>query len=1189
MTLRAAPLVVVVASLSFAACSDEPQKAVARRVEHRHELIGGPRALGEVGDWLLENDQVRVLIQDKGFSRGFGVFGGSLIDADRVRPSTTTGQSAGGTGNDMFGELFPAFFLEALEPIDVRDPNASDNTRLPAIEIENDGANGEPAVLVVRGTGNDFLALTQLVNETVLSDPRESPSLMFETRYVLERGKRYVRIDTKVQNVAFDGRTLEWNGAEQLLGSPVPTPFGDVVLFGAGNSVFVPHEAGYDLRFRLEDLYASGAYSLPAFPGIVSEFVASTGPGVSYGILPATPEDPSTNYALSTGQFPDATSHSTHIPFIASAFTGLFQVVPPPLTGNDGAPGGTDEFTFSRYFIIGDGDVASISDVVYALLDDDVGTLTGEVLEDQTNTPMRGASVIVHDETGKKITQCTVDKDGRYRANLRPGTYRLRTVVDGRRIAEPVEATVSTGAETFARLFVEQAATVSVTVVERGVGPVPAKVSLVGTYDVQYAQQDTKDFLFDLSLGEHFRYTDMVPDTNDPETRRFIETFDYTDDGSVVLTGRPGRYQIVAGRGPEYSRVVRDVELVAGQNQSFVVEIARVVDTSSYVGSDFHLHSRFSLDSHAGLRERIRSYAGEGVELAVATDHNFVVDYRPTIARLGLERFIQSMVGLELTTIDRGHFNGFPLEVRPGDLQPNDDGSYSNTIATRTLGSFQWAQRTPDEVFTALRALGRRKPATLQCTIDQALAFLPAFFTGQANLRDDPFNPAACRVETEPVIVQVNHPRDSILGYFDQYGVDPDDLTVTTPGGLFAPNTEQHPEFDASVFSWGFDAIEVFNGKRFELIHSFQVPEGASIEPISCCPVVPARVLREFRRPYDCDREIEDCTCTPEVTQFQIDEGNCQERAVAFPGVFEDWVQILRAGRRVTGTANSDSHESEKEEAGYPRTYVRVPSDSPIAITDADVVAALQKGDALMTNGPFVRATIGDQGMGDIVDASLGEIDLEVVVDGAPWVRVDHVRVTHDGVVVFDEPVTMETNGTGATAFLRASVTVPLSVVADGFVIVEAYGSESLFPSVYPNEVAPLQFTDVLAAFGSAFGGGSVPGELKPTLTFQTTPFAITNPIWLDVDGDGEIAPALPLPEPGAPAPQGVRLVEAPFVPGPMETVHVPGATDEEVRRFLAMPRRHQLALARLPRWLWPTGRPADVRRILMQFMPHAH
>ena len=35
-----------------------------------------------------------------------------------------------------------------------------------------------------------------------------------------------------------------------------------------------------------------------------------------------------------------------------------------------------------------------------------------------------------------------------------------------------------------------------------------------------------------------------------------------------------------------------------------------------------------------------------------------------------------------------------------------DQGGYTNTIATRTYGSFEWGTKTPDEVFDALRALG---------------------------------------------------------------------------------------------------------------------------------------------------------------------------------------------------------------------------------------------------------------------------------------------------------------------------------------------------------------------------------------------------------------------------------------------------------------------------------------------------
>jgi hypothetical protein len=130
------------------------------------------------------------------------------------------------------------------------------------------------------------------------------------------------RIETTIQNVAFPPERLDWKGAQQLLGAPLPSPLGDIALFGAGNTVFAPHEAGYDLRFRLEQLYQSGAFELPAFPGLVVDFVATSGDDVSDGIVGAPPDDPSHNYALGTGQFPDARPYSLHVPFVASAFTG---------------------------------------------------------------------------------------------------------------------------------------------------------------------------------------------------------------------------------------------------------------------------------------------------------------------------------------------------------------------------------------------------------------------------------------------------------------------------------------------------------------------------------------------------------------------------------------------------------------------------------------------------------------------------------------------------------------------------------------------------------------------------------------------------------------------------------------------------------------------------------------------------
>lgn len=1161
------PLLVVVSLASLlalvSACPPAPLEARAAKIGTRAELIGGPRALGEVGDWLLENGKVRFIIQDEGFSRGFGVFGGALLDADLVRPEAGGGDSTGGKGRDNFGEMFPTFFLEALNPTPVPDPANPAGELLPAIEVENDGSDGNPAVLVVRAMGDDFLAITQTVNENALGDERANPIFVFETRYILKPGAQHLEIESTIRN---QNPNASQRFPKELLGNEIPTPFGDVVLFGAGNKVFVPHEAGFDPRFRLESLYAAGTIGLPALPGLVAEFVASASKDVSYGVMtfPVEPDAAAKNFALANKDaFPEATSHSVHVPFIASAFTGIFQVLPPAVLGPaDGVPGGDDEFTVRRAFIVGDGDVSSISDVVYGLLGHETGTLQGRVQERQLPHAVEGASVVVLDPNGLKVTQAKTNKEGRFDAKLRPGSYQLVVVVPGQDPSAPVPVDIAAGKSVFENLFVDSPAEVVVTIVEENVGPVPGKATLVGTIDPADAGKDPKSFLFNLSLGQSFLYTDFIPDDAlDPKTLRYIEAFHSSPDGVVRLRGRPGKYTLVASRGTEYDRAEIPVELKPGASTAVTATLRRVVDTTGYIGADFHLHSQFSLDSDAKVEDRIANYAAEGLEYAVSTDHNFVVDYQPVLQKLGLERYINTAVGLELTTIDRGHFNGFPLERQDGSLVDRDgDGKLNDdSIASRTYGSFEWAFRTPDEIFTSLRALARKDAA------------------GNA----------------KPVIVQVNHPRDSILGYFDQYGLDPETLEaegITNP--LLKPSAQRHPEFDKQAFSFGFDAIEVFNGKHFEFLKTFTVPPDAPtilvagvptrVDPVSCCEVQVDDVVRD-RGTRTCPNEADECACDEEVFNFQREQGRCDIQGdIAFPGVVDDWMKILETGTRVVGTANSDSHEPEKDEPGSPRTYVKVPLDDPSQVLPDHIVQGFHDGDVLMSNGPFVRVTAtgaGDPaGMGDTVTAADGKVTLAIHVDSAPWVVPDTLRIFRNGAVVHKSSLP----GGGA----HDLPAIELDAGSDGFLLVEVSGKESLFPVVYPNEIPPLQFTDVIGSIGASFGLGDEPDALEPQLLFVTHPYALTNPIWIDGDGDGAVTPVRDLPVPGAARVAG----KTPRIAGVMKQVDVPWvATADEAAReeWLKVPLRKRLALKRLPRWLWPSDDPRDVRRSLLQFVRH--
>src|SRR5262252_55873 len=213
--------------LVAAAGCEKNRTVIAKEITSRTDLIGGPHALGEVGDYLLANEQIRIIVQNDGYSRGFGIYGGSLIDADMVRPREF-GDSAGGHGNDSFAELFPGLFLKAMRPTSIE---AQDN---------EDGS----ASVIVRGEPADFIFLAQNIIDAIV----ESSDLRFRNEYRLYPGKRYVEITTTISYQGTSSVELPDDSISQFLGDNIefPLPVGDVILFGKGNSVF-SEQSGFDV------------------------------------------------------------------------------------------------------------------------------------------------------------------------------------------------------------------------------------------------------------------------------------------------------------------------------------------------------------------------------------------------------------------------------------------------------------------------------------------------------------------------------------------------------------------------------------------------------------------------------------------------------------------------------------------------------------------------------------------------------------------------------------------------------------------------------------------------------------------------------------------------------------------------------------------------------------------------------
>jgi len=149
----------------------------------------------------------------------------------------------------------------------------------------------------------------------------------------------------------------------------------------------------------------------------------------------------------------------------------------------------------------------------------------------------------------------------------------------------------------------------------------------------------------------------------------------YSRSGRGAVTVPAGSYELYATRGIEWSLAQTRLELRDGETQVWTPQLVREIDTGGQVCGDFHLHTlTYSGHGDANLEERVISLIGEGVEFAVATDHNHHTDYGPTVAQLGVEPLLGHTVGNEVST-PLGHFNAFPLDPTRAPVDASlDDG-----------------------------------------------------------------------------------------------------------------------------------------------------------------------------------------------------------------------------------------------------------------------------------------------------------------------------------------------------------------------------------------------------------------------------------------------------------------------------------------------------------------------------------
>jgi hypothetical protein len=597
--------------------------AVAREAATAGDLLQGPLARSALGDFVLENELLRVIIQQPGRNWfGVGTYGGNIIDVARKQED---------------GSFLPDHLEEFVIGINIENtPNYTD------VAVTKAGAVGEPAQICARGPDD----LLELVNASSKirgygfsfpesADDRDLP-LEIETCYSLAAGQPYVTMDTRLTNTSSEDVSIWW--VEYLNGSGEVEAFQPNVGFG-------------------EPLFTAvcpAATAVPCDSGQCDQcnYLAYSGhdgaAGVSYGFIHEVPGTTSIS------------SDGANLLILGEALFDLVGGEPPNfLIPADG------ELSLRRYFAVGDGSASSIADIRNQLNGIHTGELVGTVVSN--GEPLADASVAVFQTVNPNASppvlfmagHTRTDSAGNYRMSLPPGGYEVQANVEGYLFASDKPAMVSIEKDqTLQQDFALPTpgylrVNVSATDLDGSAAAVPAKLQVVG-FDPSPAPANNV-------LGAR---TGVFGDSADPLPYgiTLVHFFDRGGD-SGRLTLEPGDYQLVVTRGPRYSAYRRDITISSGQTLEIQAELAQVVSTEGFVFGDFHVHSIDSPDAEVTRAERVATYLAEGVDFFTSSDHGMRVDFSDTIAAMDSADLIGTAPSAEITTDDYGHFNSWPVTI----------------------------------------------------------------------------------------------------------------------------------------------------------------------------------------------------------------------------------------------------------------------------------------------------------------------------------------------------------------------------------------------------------------------------------------------------------------------------------------------------------------------------------------------
>lgn len=233
---------------------------------------------------------------------------------------------------------------------------------------------------------------------------------------------------------------------------------------------------------------------------------------------------------------------------------------------------------------------------------------------------------------------------------LRPAPDSGAPFAHGYATSAPIEVGVTGGGLASADLVLGAPATLRARLVDDATGaPIPGKVivSFDGGSDPTPA---------DAQIGERNPYASM-------------DHVLWTSDGTVETTLEPGAYDVVGAYGTEWEIASRSVALAAGGTTEVELRLRRVIERDGWLVGDMHLHGGPSIHGEATREMRVVTVLAEGLDLFVASDHDRVIEYQPTIDALGLGDRVARITSDEISGVGTFHANPYPLV--PQDDEPN--------------------------------------------------------------------------------------------------------------------------------------------------------------------------------------------------------------------------------------------------------------------------------------------------------------------------------------------------------------------------------------------------------------------------------------------------------------------------------------------------------------------------------------